>query len=235
MNDPRLFLAASLLLMGGAGFILSRRALASVPEDVRPDADPPADEGVFSVITGAFNDVAISTENTISDLGEFVSPTPNADQNIAAFLSAVSVGEGTATANGYRYLFGSRPGNEKLFSSFDDHPRVRTYEVRDEFIKNGKRDYTTAAGRYQITETTFNRLQKKLGTVGFSPDVQDRMAIELIRERGALADVRAGRYEQAVLKLRQEWASLPGSPYGQPTKTLTAFRSAYEAAGGAVA
>jgi len=37
--------------------------------------------------------------------------------------------------------------------------------------------------------------------------------------------VKAGRFDAAVAKCAKEWASLPGSPYGQPVKTLDQARA----------
>lgn len=155
--------------------------------------------------------------------------------NLDAFRMTVRACEGTDADDGYRALFGYRPGNDKLFDSFDDHPRVRTYETHDEFIRNGKLDYTTAAGAYQITETTFNRLSKKLGARDFGPPTQDLMAAELIAERGAMADVKEGRLQEAMDKCAPVWASLPASTVGQPVKTYVFATAAYAEAGGTFA
>lgn len=140
-------------------------------------------------------------------------------KNLQAFLYLIRVGEGTSDENGYRRLFGGRPGTrDKLFDDWSDHPRVRTYEKNDEFIKNGKKDFTTAAGAYQITATTWDSLIKGgLILPDFRPESQDRAACALVKRRGALEDVLAGRFEMAITKCNREWASLPGSPYGQPT------------------
>jgi fluoride ion exporter CrcB/FEX len=54
----------------------------------------------------------------------------------------------------------------------------------------------------------------------------------LIAGRKALEDVVEGRIHIAVLKCNKEWASLPGSPYGQPVVTLEEFIREYEEAGG---
>lgn len=144
------------------------------------------------------------------------------ETNLRAFLWLIRNGEGTSDPNGYLRLFGGRPGRyDKLFAGFADHPRVRTYEKRDEFIKNGKKDYTTAAGAYQITATTWDSLRKAgVALPDFSPANQDKAATALIARRKALDDVHAGRWEDAIRKCNTEWASLPGSPYGQPTLTL---------------
>jgi muramidase (phage lysozyme) len=152
------------------------------------------------------------------------------EQNVQAFLSMIRYSEGTAGASGYMTLFGGG-----LFYDFSDHPRIRFYEKADEFIANGKKDFTTAAGAYQIVETTWDRLQRKLSLPDFSPASQDVAAIELIRGRGALAAVREGSFDAAVRKCGKEWASLPGSPYGQPVRTLAQVQTVYENAGGVIA
>jgi NAD-dependent dihydropyrimidine dehydrogenase PreA subunit len=46
-------------------------------------------------------------------------------------------------------------------------------------------------------------------------------------------DVLAGRLGDAIAKCAREWASLPGSPYGQPTRTMAQARATYEQFGGA--
>ncbi len=151
--------------------------------------------------------------------------------NVRAFLRAIRLGEGTADDAGYRRLFGG--GN---FDSFADHPRVRTYEKRDgQFIRNGKIDFTTAAGAYQITATTWDEVRARYGLRDFSPNSQDLAAVGLLIRRRALDDVLAGRIEQVIEKCRLEWASLPGSPYGQRTESLRRVLDAYAAAGGTFA
>jgi lysozyme len=94
---------------------------------------------------------------------------------------------------------------------------------------------STAAGRYQIIKPTWLSLKSKLGLPDFSPASQDAAAIELIRQRGALADVQAGRIESAVNKCAKVWASLPGAGYGQREVKLQNFISNYQAEGGALA
>jgi len=126
--------------------------------------------------------------------------------NMQAFLTLVRTGEGTLGANGYRTLYGGR-----LFDSFADHPRIS--------VTAGGWT-STAAGAYQILSKTWNRAQAALGLTDFSPASQDAAAVWLIQQRGALGDVLAGRFDAAISKCNKEWASLPGSPYGQPTLTL---------------
>ena len=154
--------------------------------------------------------------------------------NLRAFLLMIRYSEGTADENGYRALFGHKPSVPRLFQGFADHPRIRTYEKNDEFIKNGRLDFTTAAGAYQITETTWDRLCKHYPEMlpDFSPASQDTAGKLLIAGRGALLLVFKGRFGDAVHKCRREWASLPGANYGQPERKFDSLQDYYVQQGG---
>lgn len=143
-------------------------------------------------------------------------------QNVRAFLQAIRYGEGTSGPNGYRTMFGG-----EQFSSYADHPRRKITK------KHGNQTLTSsAAGAYQFLEKTWDGLVKKYGFSDFSPRNQDLGAVALIAGRKALDDVMAGRLVYAVGKCANEWASLPGSPYGQPVVTIQKFRELYLANGG---
>lgn len=145
------------------------------------------------------------------------------DPNVYAFLRMLRVSEGTAGPDGYRTLVGGQ-----LFDSFADHPRQLVW-LPNLGINS------SAAGAYQILRKTWDGVRAKLALPDFSPLSQDAAAIELIRQRGALADVRAGRFAAAVEKCKREWASLPGAGYGQRENSLAKLQSAYLNAGGVVA
>lgn len=70
-------------------------------------------------------------------------------------------------------------------------------------------NYSTAEGRYQFLNSTWDSVAKDLGLKDFSPQSQDLAAIELIKRRGAMGDVLSGDLGTAVSKLNKEWASLP--------------------------
>lgn len=135
------------------------------------------------------------------------------DPNVRNFLNLISRSEGTFQENqpGYNVLFGGG-----TFDSYAQHPQVyRTFRQTD-----GGQNRSSAAGAYQITNTTYKDIAPRLGITDFSPESQDRMAVALIERRGALDDVKAGNYEAAINKLGQEWASFPSSPYPQRTNTM---------------
>ena len=144
-------------------------------------------------------------------------------QNQVAFLDMIAYAEGTNGPNGYRTLFGGQ-----TFESFADHPRIyKSFtNARGETLK------TSAAGRYQFLAKTWDALAASLNLPDFSPPNQDAAALELIRQRGALNDVRAGRTEQAIAKCAPIWASLPGAGYAQPERKLSVLVAQFRAAGG---
>lgn len=126
-----------------------------------------------------------------------------ANANLNRFLALIRFTEGTDRyPDPYRVLFGGG-----TFSDLSKHPNT--------VVK--KSGYaSTAAGAYQFLKKTYD----SLGMKSMQPAEQDRGAIELIKRRGAYNDVLAGNWKEAIQKCNKEWASFPGSPYGQPTKSL---------------
>ncbi|WP_242041394.1 glycoside hydrolase family 104 protein [Leptolyngbya sp. FACHB-261] len=153
-------------------------------------------------------EVATSDPNQILQLEE-------RNINTKAFLSTIAWAEGTGNSYGYQIMF-----TGVYFNSFWDHPR----QVRCAYSW-ARRLCSSASGRYQFLETTWDRVALKLGLRDFSPASQDQAAVELIREQGALEDVEAGRWQTAIYKVAPVWASLPDyntgqSVYGQPVKLI---------------
>lgn len=161
-----------------------------------------------------------------------------ASANVLAFLRLIREGESTQTDDAYWWLYGSTKSRTILAETLADHPRKRTYEEYDgQFIKNGKLDYTTAFGAYQITATTWDtNVQPAMHLPDITPASQDLAAVYLLRFRGALADVIDGRIEQAIAKCRNEWVSLPGARVGdQPSQHLRRALQVYLLYGGQIA
>lgn len=154
--------------------------------------------------------------------------------SVAAFLDMLAYAEGTRGIgdDGYNVLFGSTRAAPRLFRGYADHPRIKTWEKNDEFVRNGRPDYTTAAGRYQILARMFDAYKKLLGLTDFSPPAQDAIAVQMMRERGALPHIEAGRLREAIRRCAPIWASLPGAGYGQPERKITQLEAVYAAAGG---
>ncbi|MEY2661307.1 MAG: hypothetical protein RLZZ123_2479 [Pseudomonadota bacterium] len=169
----------------------------------------------------------MSTQSNMNSVTN--SDTPAApDQvqaNRRAFLDMLAYAEGTAGPEGYRTLFGGG-----FFESFADHPR----QVFNFTNSRGEHLTTSAAGRYQFLIGTWDSLKVKLGLPDFGPASQDSAALELVRQRGALADVDAGRLQAAVSKCATIWASLPGAGYAQPERKIAQLADAFVTAGGSI-
>lgn len=147
--------------------------------------------------------------------------------NIGAFLDMIAYSEGTSTCtltknDGYDVLVGGH-----TFIGFADHPRILV-QVRPGLV-------STAAGRYQVLARYYDAYKALLHLPDFSPMSQDLIAMQQIKERGALQDIAAGNFESAVSKCKNIWASLPGAGYGQHENNLEDLQVVYTTAGGTLA
>lgn len=154
--------------------------------------------------------------------------------NRKAFLDMLSVSEGTSTSpitknNGYDVIVTGVDGPE-VFTDYSQHPFVNRRAKK----VNQKGLYSTASGRYQHMLVHWQHYKAQLNLPDFGPESQDLWALQLIRERGALPLIDAGKFEAAVAKVRNLWASLPGAGYGQPEHAIDKLRTAYLNAGGTI-
>jgi muramidase (phage lysozyme) len=157
--------------------------------------------------------------------------------NVRAFLHAIQEGEVYKqfrhTPDAYRQLFGGA-----LTDSLARHPRR---------AMQSPWGWTSAAGAYQamcavpgkVTVDTWGDfcrdMQSTAEDMPFDAETQDLFAVWCLRRRGALKHVIDGEFDAAVAKCVKEWASFPGSPYGQPTVTLEQLRACYSRFGGTFA
>ncbi len=142
------------------------------------------------------------------------------EPNVAAFLRALRLGEGTKDDEGYRRIVGGA-----LADSLADHPRRSVWLQRYGV-------HSTAAGAYQFLARTWDGLVRQYAFPSFEPQWQDAGAVGLILGRKALKAVRDGDIRHAIALCKDEWASLPGSPYGQRTEKMDAVLLEYRKWGG---
>ena len=131
---------------------------------------------------------------------------------VQAWLALIRWCEGTDGPEGYRTLFGG-----EVVEGFEDHPRRL---VMKSFGGKGKPITSSAAGAYQFLRGTWDECVKALGSPNFTPLEQDLAAVFLTYRRRGLQAVLDSDWQAALKACNREWASLPGSPYGQPTKSL---------------
>lgn len=132
------------------------------------------------------------------------------ESNVRKFLDFLGAAEGA----GYNTITGGGS-----FSSYDKHPGIVGMVT--------KQGPSTAAGRYQITKTTYDDVAPKLGITDFSPASQDRIAVYLLNRNGSLGDIQSGNFESAIAKNGGTWASLPSSTYADHPKRSSEWVSKY--------
>ncbi|RQU12143.1 glycoside hydrolase [Burkholderia cenocepacia] len=151
-------------------------------------------------------------------------------KNRVAFLDTIAVSEiGSPllakSDDGYNVLVGATASRPLLFASYAAHPNVLNRQIRVP---------STAAGRYQILTRWWRIYQAQMKLPDFGPVSQDRYALQQLREHGALPLIDAGRFREAIAKVSNVWASLPGAGYGQHENDVQHLLAAYRAAGGEV-
>lgn len=148
--------------------------------------------------------------------------------NIKAFLDMLAWSEGTSTVLGSYDGYNVEVGGQ-LFQGYDDHPR--------KLVRLNATLSSTAAGRYQLLARYYDAYKAQLGLPDFSPESQDAIAVQQIKERHALDDIEIGDIESAIEKCSNIWASLPGAgnTYGQAKRPVTQLLAHFVDAGGVLA
>jgi muramidase (phage lysozyme) len=211
-----------ILLAAVAGVSLAfaaRNESAAYPGAMPAGESAPLD--LLGMISDSFGLLGMVKISAMSTVDSAVMKNPN----VRAMLAVIRRGEGTADQEGYRRMFGG-----SMFSSYLDHPRKSNCFT----LKGGKRICSTAAGAYQFLTSSWDETKRAMRLIDFSPAAQDLAAVGRMAARGALADVLAGRLDLAMKKLSYEWASLPGSPYGQPVISAGTAQTVFLAAGGRI-
>lgn len=132
------------------------------------------------------------------------------DPRIKAMLDLINYAEGTGRDYGkivngivmkspyYPELIGKRDVSITDFSRFP--------EISVDYGAN----WSTAAGRYQITSDTW----KEFGRADFSPRSQDRAAVRIMNYEGVLEPLLSGNIRQAIFAAGKRWASFPLNEQG---------------------
>lgn len=158
-----------------------------------------------------------------------------ATKEVKAFLYTIAASEGTLDKNGRieygRVVNGTvlrSPFNQSLvgkknvvITDFSRHPEI--------LVECSKTLQSSAAGFLQAIRKTWKGAILTMGITDFSPQSQELVAVELIRQRGAMSYILRGDLAGAFKhsKLRLEWASFPGAGYGQREHSLAKLQTIF--------
>lgn len=233
----RAAIAAGLLLLSGAALAAQRRAVVVDNEPAGQGAGSAAGDW-WEPVSAAWQDLQTEVQ-TMGDTLNTITDRDTAQRNVSAFLEAIARAEGTAQrADPYRVCYGYR----HTIISLKEHPAVsgewKGERLSDEMCRAagfGPGCVSTAAGKYQLIRPTWQALKTRLQLPDFGPASQDRAAIQLLKDSGALGAIEKGQFSFAVAAARKTWASLPGAGYAQPERSLSFLQTAYLNAGGTLA
>lgn len=130
--------------------------------------------------------------------------------NVLLFLDLLAEAEGATI--GYNTLFGGT-----VIPDLSNHPNKRLEYYNS---KSGKRSVTSAAGRYQFKHDSWEDQAQRLGLTDFTPRSQDLAAVGLMMYKPKTLDaLMKGDFNKALKDYGTYWASLPSSPYDQPSRS----------------
>jgi muramidase (phage lysozyme) len=133
--------------------------------------------------------------------------------NVQKALQYINAYEGKPKAN---QMFGYRE-----FNDLSKHPNIKI-----PFTNKG--DVTTAAGSYQILAPTWETQARKLGLQDFSPENQEKAAVGILKDTGALDALKNGDFDKAKQLMGTQWASIPGSTIGKSTGQIPKVNQQHE-------
>ena len=121
--------------------------------------------------------------------------------------------------HGYDVIVGG-----ELFTDYSDHPR--------KLVTLNPKLKSTGAGCYRFFPV--GGVLPQAAWPDFSPKSQDAVALQQIKERGALPMIDRGDIRQAIDRCSNIWASLPGAGYGQFEYKADSLIAKFKEAGGTV-
>ena len=136
------------------------------------------------------------------------------DPRIRAMLDVIGYAEGTDKAHGYATKVGG--GNQGDLS-----------QKNRSIVNLGGGLKSSASGRYQFLNKTWDPLAGQLGLTDFSEHSQDLAAVKLLKDSGAIEKLQAGDFEGAIKAAKGKWASFPGAGYGQGERTMGSLEKVY--------
>ena len=185
-------------------------------------------------------DAANGTDGTTGPNGPARTSNLDVTPGIRNLLDEIAEGEGTSDATARQRGYNSGYDVTLGYGAYaDDKSKPLTSMTLGEvkalqrrMLNNpSNRFNSSAAGRYQIVGTTLRGLQREMGLSDdevFTPELQDRMALQLLERRG-LSRFQSGRLSLSGFQnnLAYEWASIGRadtgrSAYGQGTGTSSA-------------
>lgn len=147
----------------------------------------------------------------VSDRDVEMEMNQGVSREMAALLDTIAEAEGTTglPGGGYGSIWGDTPRGDgsRRFTDFSQHPNQ---------LFPGPDGPSSAAGRFQITGSTYRNIADRLGIADFSPQSQTRMAAFLAQDAYGptlerdLAD--PTKWEDIARRLSPVWASLPFHP-----------------------
>lgn len=160
-------------------------------------------------------------------------------KEIQAALVMISKSEGTFN-NVSGFEWGRIVNGKVLYSPFNPSLIGKTNVVISDFSRHPRIDVewrkgaktSSAAGAFQVILPTWQGAAATMGITDFSPLSQQLVAVELLRQRGAIPYLLNNDLPGALknTSLSKEWASFAGAGYGQGEHSVAKLNNWFQSA-----
>lgn len=172
--------------------------------------DGPVSDAVMALVATAFERALSQKGQPYTSKGNFALATIKDDPDAARLLDFIA---GPESKGNYNAVFGNS-------NSTADLSKLTLNEVlkqQQASVKKGSP--SSAVGRYQFLRKTLMGLKRKMGLTGeekFTPELQDKLALQLLEQRG-YSRFKSGKMglQTFAANLAKEWASLPDPKTGR--------------------
>ena len=197
------------------GQIPTPKRKPQIQQAPKPEPQPPqALQSVFDLINNfqsSFSGLVAQGREAARSYVPQTTPAPAQRTNrinVSSLLNLI----GRVESNGnYNVSWGGKVAN------FTNMSVNQVLEWQRQFVNGGSP--SSAVGKYQIIRKTLMGLKSRMGLNGnerFTPQLQDQMALELLKQRGLQSYLSGSLSESAfMLRIAQEWASFPRDASGR--------------------
>ncbi len=204
-----------------------KKVIQTVGGAAGADGDTAPEDG------GLVDKISHTIDSAVTE-GQTITASAGADEEVrraSSLLDLLGQTEGTDRGRGYnetlgygRYTNGDVDLVNMTLGDID--------KLQSSMLKHPDNSFNSSAlGRYQIVQRTMRNLKKQMGLTDdmkFTPELQDKMAMRLLKQRGLDKWLAGERSDESFMNnLAREWASLPtsnGNGYysRKPTKASVA-------------
>lgn len=141
----------------------------------------------------------------------------SSNPNLRLLANLISQTEGASKASNPYLSRGGDNTNKNMIADISRHPGYAPDGKWAYTDVDGVKKFATAHGRYGFNAPTWRDIERRWGSMDFSPESQNAAFVYKLHQTGQLQNVINGKWGAALPALRSTWSSLPGGRHTHVT------------------